>query len=205
MTTHLDYRKHSPPILGDDHLVREALKFVPQRGVLQLHRGPPGLEPGVGGGARLQAVEEVVRHAGLTRHPAATVLCCSDNGLLSLGLTALTALLWSVCTAIPRAQLRTCRLGPRNNSGHKEKLRRLVSVRPRAGRARIRGRGGPRSGGGWRSRFRPAQPGFRSASVTTALHSTDSLQTALRSATPLLTSRLSALSAPSTLAAILLC
>ena len=68
LTTHLDYRKHSPPILGDNHLVREALKFVPQRGVLQLHRGSPGLEPGVGGGAGLQAVEEVVRHAGLTRH-----------------------------------------------------------------------------------------------------------------------------------------
>ena len=69
---YLDHWKHPPPVLGDDHLVGEALELAPQAAVLQLH---PGLVEagvlgcGVGGG---QAEAEVVRgHAAAAAAAAA--------------------------------------------------------------------------------------------------------------------------------------
>ena len=58
---YLDHWEHPPPVLGDDHLVGEALELAPQAAVLQLHPGlleAGVLGCGVGGG---QAEAEVVR------------------------------------------------------------------------------------------------------------------------------------------------
>ena len=58
---YLDHWKHPPPVLGDDHLVGEALELAPQAAVLQLDPGlleAGVLGCGVGGG---QAEAEVVR------------------------------------------------------------------------------------------------------------------------------------------------